>query len=240
MGFGGGGSLGYMELMAASLSIVIPTYNEASRLPACLNALVGASINGLVREVIICDRGEIASEFGARIVSGAQGRGAQLKAGAAETRGDWLLFLHADTVLSEAWSKEVDDFILQDAMAIGVFRLNFDPETRASKIVAKGAMIRTKILKSPYGDQGLLISRELYEKIGGYRAIPLFEDVDIIDRVIRASGRVAIEILDAWATTSAVRYVERGFIRRVLKNFGCILMFRLGVSPARIHDWYVK
>ncbi|MAN60641.1 MAG: glycosyl transferase family 2, partial [Parvibaculum sp.] len=101
------------------LSVVIPTLNAEEGLPQCLNALIQATVRGLVREVVIVDGGstdqtvEICDAAGATLVSSEKGRGTQLQTGAEHAKGDWLLFLHADTILSAGWEDEVSKFLEQ-------------------------------------------------------------------------------------------------------------------------------
>lgn len=225
------------------ISVVIPTLNAAGELPETLAALVPAAVSGLVKEVIVSDGGsadatlEIAEAAGARAVCGEKGRGGQLARGAAIARGRWLLFLHADTRLESSWTDEVSEFI-SDERSVGVFTLKFDAEDRMAKLVAAGAMLRTRLLKSPYGDQGLLISRALYREVGGYSDLPLFEDVDIIDRLVRKFGRRSVRVLKTRAVTSAARYQADGYGARIVRNLTCLLMYKAGVAPARIAAFY--
>lgn len=225
------------------ISVVIPTLNAAGELPGTLAALVPAAIDGLVKEVIVSDGGsgdatpEIAKAAGARFISCEKGRGGQLACGAALARGRWLLFLHADTRLDHSWADEAGAFIAEEDRA-GVFTLKFDSNGRMAAIVASGAMLRTRLLKAPYGDQGLLISRPLYDSVGGFSDKPLFEDIDIIDRLVRKHGRRVLHVLKAQAVTSAARYQADGYGARVLKNLVCLMMYRAGVAPARIWKFY--
>jgi hypothetical protein len=94
------------------------------------------------------------------------------------------------------------------------------------------------LFRSPYGDQGLLVSRTLYEAVGGYNSIPLFEDVDIIDRVVRMKGRRAIRVLKSTAVTAPDRYLRDGYVRRVIKNAYCLALYRAGVAPRKIAERY--
>jgi len=222
------------------LSVIIPTLNAAQRLPLCLDALVAPAVHGLINEVIIVDGGStdetvtIADGFGAKILTAPPGRGGQLAAGGAAARGEWLLFLHGDTVLDEAWGQEARCFIEKNIYAAGVFRLAFDAKGLAPKIVAAGAAMRTKILKSPYGDQGLLIAKRTYDQIGGFSDMPLFEDVDMIDRLVKVYGSKALWVLNARATTSPVRYERDGYIRRVVRNIVLLTRFRLGATQEKL------
>ena len=226
------------------LSIIIPTLNAAPRLSLCLEALVRPTIDGLIKEVIVVDGGsrddsvKIAEGFGARVLIERPGRGGQLKAGAEIARGDWHLFLHGDTVLSEGWAEEAAKFMAADWANAGVFTLAFDKKGFAPWLVARGAMMRTKGAKSPYGAQGFLISKKLYHEIGGYQDMPLFEDVDIVDRLMKRKGAMALHVFKSKAVTSAERYERDGYMRRVLKNSWHLLRYRMGTAPEDLARTY--
>ncbi len=228
----------------APLSVVIPALNAGKGLAACLAALVNGAVAGLVREVVVVDGGSaddtvaVAEGAGATVVSCAPGRGPQLIAGAAAASGDWLLFLHADTILGETWVDEIAEFIAAHEARVGVFTLRFDEKGFAPSLVAAGAMLRTRALRAPYGDQGLVVSRALYDALGGYRPMPLFEDLNLIDRLVRSEGGRALHVFATHAVTSAIRYRAGGYARRVLKNAACLTMYRLGVAPERILAFY--
>ncbi|MEX0644342.1 MAG: TIGR04283 family arsenosugar biosynthesis glycosyltransferase [Parvularculaceae bacterium] len=225
------------------ISVVIPTLDAAARLPACLAALVPATLAGLVKEVIIADGGSsdatvmIGEEAGARIVVGAKGRGGQLALGAKAARASRLLFLHADTVLDQTWTDDVAP-LLEDENRAGVFTLAFDAKGVAPRVVSWGAMARTRLLRAPYGDQGLFISRSLYDRLGGYKDAPLFEDVEFIDRLIRAVGGRGLVVFPSRAVTSADRYLKDGYAKRVFKNSLCLALYRAGVAPGKIAAFY--
>ena len=227
------------------ISVIIPTLNAGPMLARSLAALLDANMRGLIAEVIVSDGGSeddtvlIAEEAGAKIVTGEKGRGSQLIRGAEAARGEWLLFLHADTELSAGWEDAAATHIKRafDRKA-AVFRLAFDDEGIKPKIVSFGANFRARVLRMPYGDQGLLISRRHYEGLGGYKPYPLFEDLDLVRRITKAGGRGALRILGAVARTSAERYVREGYAMRVLRNARLVAAFYLGVPPKELARRY--
>lgn len=212
------------------LSVIIPTLNSAHTVARTLEAIDPS----IVVERLVVDGGShdetltFAGNAGAKIVRSSKGRGTQLATGAAEAIGDWLLFLHSDTLLDPGWSDEASQFIeTSGPNSAAVFRFALDDQSAASARLESLVAWRCRALALPYGDQGLLISRRLYEAIGGYKPIPLFEDVDIIRRI----GRDRLVLLDTRAVTSAVRYKSSGYYRRSLRNLFCLMLYRLGVSP---------
>ncbi len=222
------------------ISVVVPTLNAQARLAECLAALVPAAQDGLVRQVIVADGGSedataaIAEGFGADWVSSARGRGAQMAAGAAIARSGWLLFLHADTVLDPAWVGAARSHIMAAPGKAAAFRLAFDDPAPVARRVARWGNRRARWLGLPYGDQGLLIARDLYQAVGGFRALPLMEDVDLVRRL----GRSRLSLLEADAVTSAARYHAEGWTRRVARNGLAIGLYLAGVGPATIARLY--
>ncbi len=174
------------------------------------------------------------NKAGATVVVGERGRGQQLRRGAEIATGDWLLFLHADTVLEEGWIDEARQFIEENGEKSAVFSFALDDPNPWARMIEKGVSLRCRLLALPYGDQGLLISRALYDSIGGYKPISLFEDVDIIRRL----GRRRLVRLNSAAVTSSVRYQRGGFLRRPLKNLMLLLFYYLGISPEKLARLY--
>jgi rSAM/selenodomain-associated transferase 2 len=223
------------------LSIVIPTLNCERTLGPTLEDLVPGALSGLVSQLVISDGGStdatltIADAVGADVVSGAPGRGAQLARGAEAARGRWLLFLHADTVLAPNWPDKVRQFIDEgDEARAASFRYRLDDRRLRARIVEKVVALRCLLAVLPYGDQGLLISRRLYDELGGYRGLVLMEDVDLVRRI----GRRRLSVLDHDAVTSAERYQRGGYLRRTTRNLACLGLWYAGMAPERIAKIY--
>jgi rSAM/selenodomain-associated transferase 2 len=222
------------------ISVIVPTLNAQGRLADCLAALVPAAQDGLVRQVIVADGGSqdataaIAEGFGADWSEAPRGRGAQMGAGAAAARAEWLLFLHADTVLEPAWAEAARRHMAASPGCAAAFRLAFDDDAPAARRVARWANRRARWLALPYGDQGLLMPRALYQALGGFRPLPLMEDADLVRRI----GRARLRLLDAAAVTSAAKYRAEGWARRVARNALAISLLLAGVSPERIARLY--
>jgi glycosyltransferase involved in cell wall biosynthesis len=176
------------------ISVVIPTANSDRLLPRCFDSLIPAAVRGVVREVIVSDAGStdstlaIADAAGAHIVHARKGRSRQLAEGAGIAKSDWLLFLHPETSLEPGWEVEVESFVSQAMMErprAAVFRFaleDFGGEARRAEAMAN---LRASLFALPYGDQGLLIPKRLYQKIGGYRALADMEDADLVRRIGR-------------------------------------------------------
>ncbi len=225
-------------MIFAMISVVIPTLNAQSELARTLTVLVPAAIEGLVREVVVVDGGssdatcKIVEEAGARLVRCEAGRGQQLAAGARQAKGRWLLFLHADTALQPGWEEEAFNHIreienVEKPDRAAAFRFALDDPGLMAAFLRGAVALRCRLFKMPYGDQGLLISRRLYEDVGGFQPIALMEDVDLVRRL----GRRRLTFFDSLAITSARRYRTQGYARRMIRNLACLSLYYLRVPP---------
>jgi len=225
--------------MSAPVSVVVPTLNAAARLGPCLGALTEGLMAGLIAEVILADGGSddaighVAEETGARLVAAPRGRGTQLAAGCRAARAPWLMVIHADSVLQPGWADAVAAHIADRPDRAGHFRLAFDSGAFMARVTAGWANLRARLFRLPYGDQGLVIPRALYDAVGGYPPIPLMEDVAIA----RKLGR-RLCALDATIVTSAERYEAEGWLRRGWRNWGTLARYFLGVAPERLAERY--
>lgn len=227
--------------MPAPISVVIPTLNAEAGLPQTLHCLLPALTAGLLCEVIFADGGstdatlEIADEVGAVVVAGPAGRGGQLRRGVAAAQGEWLLILHGDTRLEGDWTRELARHMCQSPDQAGYFALRFDASGIWPWWVAGWANWRARVFGLPYGDQGLFVSRALYNAVGGYPDQPLMEDVALARAL---SGRLCA--LQGNALTSAARYQREGWARRGARNLWTLLRYVCGVSPDRLARDYSR
>ncbi len=233
----------------ARVFTIIPTLNAAASLGQVFDSLVEGERAGLSCGWLVTDAGssdataEIARRAGARIVTGARGRGPQLAAGAQAAAGlttadDWYLFLHADTRLEPGWAQTVSAFLDANAHRdrAGYFQFALDDGHPKARRLERAVRWRCRKLALPYGDQGLLIPRRFYEALGGYKPWPLFEDVDLVRRI----GRRRLIGLEARAVTSAERFLADGYTRRSLKNLTLLTRYFLGANPQSLARAYRK
>ena len=171
----------------SKISIIIPTINEANNLPLLLSDLSSIQKEG---EIIIVDCGsedktiDIANIYGAKVfVSKERNRGLQLDIGAKNSKGEWLIFLHADTRLTHDWFKKINSFLKGSKNTIYYFEFKINHKKKIYRVLEILVNIRSKFFKQPYGDQGLIIHRTIYFKNNGFRNIPLMEDVDFLMRL---------------------------------------------------------
>ena len=220
-------------MAVATLSVVIPTLNEEARVADAVRSVRDDA------EVVVVDGGSsdrtraVAEAAGASVIASARGRGVQLAAGARAVRGEWLVFLHADTRLEHGWAGALR--ALPASVVGGAFRFALDAPRPAYRWLEAGVTLRCRLFRLPYGDQGLFARRAVYDTIGGFRPMILMEDVDFVRRLGRA-GALAFPPVRAF--TSARRFERRGAARTSLRNLGLLALYALGCDPERLVRLY--
>ena len=218
------------------ISVVIPVLNEEKVIERNLRDLN----KNLITETIVSDGGSnddtvvIASRF-AKVVHSNPGRGAQMNFGAKAATCDILLFLHADTILPDQWRDRILSSMADEGVVGGAFSLSIDSDRLSHRIIAATANLRSRLTKLPYGDQGIFVKRSVFEKIGGFKDIPIMEDVDLMRR-LKKSGKVII--LDDKVKTLARRWEKEGVVYTTIRNWLLLTLFYMGVTPERLYKLY--
>jgi len=225
--------------MAERLSIIMPVLNEEARIAAQLAGLVG--LRG-VDEIIVVDGGsvdhtpDLAAAAGCHLVTAPRGRGTQMNAGAIAASGDILLFLHADVTLPVDAPSLIRAVLADPTVVAGAFRTRTIAEGRRTWATRwlRLADLRSRYTRLPYGDQALFVRRDAFQRVGGFPAQPLFEDLEM-SRRLWSVGRV--QTLHAEVRVSGRRFLARPLYFAILMNVLPIL-YRLGVPPQTLHRSY--
>jgi len=218
------------------LSIIIPTLDEAEAVVALLQQLQSLRARG--HEVILADGGSkddtvaLAEPLVDRVLVTAAGRARQMNAGAAVANGQMLWFVHADSRIPE----RADEHILQSAGPVwGRFNVHLSGDRMLLRVVERLMNLRSRITGIATGDQGIFVSRVLFERIGGYADLPLMEDIDLSKRLKHEQTPVC---LHNTLTASSRRWEQKGIVRTVLLMWYLRLAWFLGVPAARLATHY--
>lgn len=219
------------------VSVIIPALNEEEN----ISGAVASAGNGV--EVIVADchstdgTARVARALGAQVCQTAQGRGAQMDEAAAKAAGDVFVFLHADTRLPESWLEAVTEALKDERVAGGAFRLSIDSAGIGFRVSEGLVTLRSTLFNLIYGDQVIFARKNAFLKAGGFRKLPLMEDVDCVKR-LRRQGRFVL--LSRRATTSARRWTAKGMVKNSLGNWLILALYMAGVSPHRLCRWYYR
>ena len=225
----------------SKISIIIPTINEANNLPLLLSDLSSIQEEG---EIIIVDCGskdktiEIANIYGAKVfISKERNRGLQLDIGARHSKGEWLIFLHADTRLTYDWFKKTKSFLKGNQSSIYYFEFKINNKKIIYRILEILVNFRSKYFKQPYGDQGLIIHRTTYFKNNGFRKIPLMEDLDFVRRL---NNKKDLKQLNLPIFISSRKWERTNIFLQAIKNWHFRRRWLKGESLESIYSDYYK
>ena len=209
-------------------SIIIPTFNEEENIGRCLETVV--NIPGI--EVIISDGGstdktvEMAGGYrNVKVVSSIRGRGTQMNTGASYAHGGILLFLHADSILSREAILKIPCVCKNNAIVGGAFKIRLLSDRLPYRLIEAGINFRSRLLKLPYGDQGLFVKSSVFKELGGFGGMAVCEDLDFIWR-LKKLGEIAI--LDEEILSSVRRWENSGVLRTSLRNQFLLASYVLG------------
>ncbi len=221
------------------ISVIIPTLNEEG----VIGATVAAVREGFDTEAIVVDGGsrdhtvEIAKKSGASTIIAEPGRASQMNCGAREATGGILLFLHADSELPQDWDRHVRRVLRQPGTALGHFGFAIKESFPGKRLIEIGTKVRSRLLKRPYGDQGLFLHRAEFEALGGFPALPILEDLYLVRE---AGRRGRIRCADAELMTSGRRWMQHGALRTTLINQAILIAAWLGHDLAALRNAYAK
>jgi rSAM/selenodomain-associated transferase 2 len=220
------------------LSVTVPMLNEERAIAATLEAIRVGAPGG---EIIVVDGGssdrsvEIARSRCDRLIEGRRGRARQMNAGAIVASGDALAFVHADTIVSLTFARDIEVALVDPRVAGGRFDLVFDIHHFVFNLLATMINLRSRMMRSATGDQAIFVRREVFDRLGGYAEIDLCEDVDFVRRM-RRIGRVSC--LRSRVITSARRWRCGGIVRTILRMWLIKTLFLAGVSPVWLKRHY--
>ncbi len=225
----------------SKISIIIPTINEASNLPLLLADLSIINEDG---EILIIDCGsedstiDIAKIYGGKVYeSKERNRGLQLNIGAKNARGEWLMFLHADTRLTHDWYTKIKSVLNGDKNFIYNFKFKINNKKMIYRVLEILVNFRSQYLKQPYGDQGLIIHRSIYLKNNGFKKIPLMEDVDFFRRL---KNKKDLKQLNLPIFTSSRKWEKTNIFLQAVKNWRFRRRWIKGESIKSIYSDYYK
>lgn len=218
------------------VSVIVPIRNEKPEAADRLRGLGDVSRS----EILVADGGgpvETSRAFemaGARRIEADGTRGRRLDLAARQAAGDILFFLHADCRPPQR-ALELIRETLGGGTQAGSFSLGYEEATPALRWIAWWANLRSRLFTLPFGDQGLFCRREAYERSGGFRDLPVCDDVDLVLRLKRLGPFI---VRREKMLTSPRRYREQGALRQVLTNWKVLAGYFAGVPPEKLERWY--
>ncbi|MBL7180023.1 MAG: TIGR04283 family arsenosugar biosynthesis glycosyltransferase [Desulfobacterales bacterium] len=229
--------------MNRRLSVIIPVFNESGIINATLDHLCGLDFSGDL-EIIVVDGNQVGNTIkvitrsGIKKIIGEKGRGAQMNAGAAAAGGNVLLFLHADTHLGHDALDQIFKVFDRNDVAGGAFDLGIRSGKKIFRLIAKTASLRSRLTKIPYGDQAIFLKKQLFDRIGGFKNIPIMEDVELLRRIKKEGLKIKFVPRKVW--TASRRWEKEGIVYCTLRNWTLITLYLLGVSPEKLKKFYAS
>lgn len=225
-----------------AITVIIPTLNEEQALPQTLARLTSSG----QLDIVIVDGGStdqtipIAETFctnvpTARLVTAPAGRARQMNEGAKASRGDVLLFLHADTLLPANVQAVITSALADPAVVAGRFDVRFDSSSSWGRMISTLMNWRSRLSGIATGDQAIFVRRHIFEQLSGFAEIPLMEDIEFSRRLKRVG---LIAALSEHVMTSFRRWEQHGPLRTILLMWTLRFLYWVGISPSRLSRWY--
>lgn len=227
--------------MKNRISIIIPVWNEASTINQTINNIFTLPFKGKF-EVIVVDGSPHGETINAiqrkdvRKVIAEKGRSKQINRGALHADGEILLFLHADTMLPDDALQGISSVMAKGDFVGGAFDLGIQSNRPIFRVIETAASLRSRITRIPYGDQGIFIRKDYFHKLGGFKEVPLMEDVEFMRRIKRAGYKICI--LPSRVKTSPRRWEKEGILYCTMRNWILITLYLSGISPERLAKLY--
>ncbi|MEE9504812.1 MAG: TIGR04283 family arsenosugar biosynthesis glycosyltransferase [Thermodesulfobacteriota bacterium] len=224
-----------------TFSIIIPVLRESDKVNALIEHLYNQQTDEDY-EIIIVEGSQtretmsVVQHREVVVLLSEPGRGRQMNAGAAVARGEILIFLHADTQIPVNALNRIGHLLKQKHYVGGAFDLAISSHKLVFKIIAKVASLRSRFTRIPYGDQIIFLRKDYFNKIGGYKEIPLMEDVELMQRIKRQGDKISI--LTDKVVTSPRRWEKEGIIFCTLRNWIILTLYMIGISPSKLAKYY--
>ncbi|MDM8554424.1 TIGR04283 family arsenosugar biosynthesis glycosyltransferase [Desulfococcaceae bacterium HSG7] len=230
-----------IENSAFLISIIIPVLNETKTINTTLAHLKNSGM-GDDCEIILVDGAssgntlKVVNDPNVVKIRSSKGRGLQMNQGAVAANGNVLVFLHSDTYLPNNAANAIRAALADNHVVGGAFDLSIQSDRQVYKIIAAVASFRSRITRIPYGDQAIFIKKKFFFRIGGFQAIPIMEDVELMRRIKKK--RYKIIIIPDKVKTSSRRWQKEGVLYCTLRNWFIMLLYLTGVSPTKLIRFY--
>ncbi len=222
-------------------SIIIPVLHESEIINTCLSSLTQLKTEQPF-EIIVVDGSPTQDTLCAitdkNVMKYASplGRGRQMNEGAAYATGDILVFVHADTLLPSDALSVIQTIMENKRIVGGAFSHQFQVQTPYFKMLSALATLRSQITHAPYGDQVHFLRKTSFDAIGGYKDIPLMEDVELMRRMKKKKWKIII--LPHHIITSTRRWDQEGLVYTSLRDIVIIFLYWCGMRTEKLARFY--